>query len=86
MKKAFTAGAFCTRDAEYRGKSKPTFSHTPAAGGSKGETMRISSEIASIAPAVGGEEHAIRGLAAAGFDAYDLSLFSMAKYDYAKQE
>lgn len=48
--------------------------------------MRISSEIASIAPSVGGEEHAIRGLAEAGFDAYDLSLFSMAKYDYAKQE
>lgn len=45
--------------------------------------MRISSEIASIAPYVGGEANAIRMLAAAGFDCYDLSLFSMGRMDYA---
>lgn len=45
--------------------------------------MRISSEIASIAPYVGGEANAIRMLAAAGFDCYDLSLFSMGRMDYS---
>ncbi len=48
--------------------------------------MRISTEIASIARQVGGEENAIRMVARAGFDAYDLSLFEMAKYDYATKD
>ena len=45
--------------------------------------MRISSEIASIAPHVGGEANAIRMLASAGFECYDLSLFSMGRMDYS---
>lgn len=45
--------------------------------------MRISSEIASIAPYVGGEAKTIEMLAAAGFDCYDLSLFSMGRMDYS---
>ena len=45
--------------------------------------MRISSEIASIAPYVGGEAKAIEMLDAAGFDCYDLSLFSMGRMDYS---
>ncbi len=45
--------------------------------------MRISTEIASIARAAGGEAEALRLVSAAGFDAYDLSLFEMAKYDHS---
>ncbi len=44
--------------------------------------MLISTEIASIARRVGDEKEALRLVAAAGFEAYDLSLFEMAKYDY----
>ncbi len=45
--------------------------------------MLTSTEIASIARRVGGEEEALRLVAAAGFDAYDFSLFEIAKYDYS---
>ncbi len=45
--------------------------------------MLISTEIASIARRVGSEEEAIRLVAAAGFEAYDLSLFEIARYDYS---
>lgn len=44
--------------------------------------MKLSTEIRSIARFVG-EEEAIRLLAAAGFEAWDFSMFSMATYDYA---
>ena len=43
--------------------------------------MRISTEIASIANHVG-EKEAIRIVAKAGFDAYDLSLFDMGRFDW----
>ena len=42
--------------------------------------MRISTEIGSAARLVG-EEKAVELVAKAGFDAYDLSMFSMARYD-----
>ncbi len=45
--------------------------------------MRISTEIASIARAAGGEAEALRLVVAAGFEAYDLSLFELAKFDYS---
>ncbi len=45
--------------------------------------MYISTEIASIAARVGSEKEAIRLVAEAGFDAYDMSLFQIAKYDYS---
>ncbi len=44
--------------------------------------MLISTEIHSAARLVG-EEHAVRLVAEAGFDAYDFSLFAMMRYDYA---
>ncbi len=47
--------------------------------------MLISTEISSTANKVG-EEHAIRLIAQAGFDAYDLSLFRMLRYDYATEQ
>ena len=43
--------------------------------------MKTSSEINSIAKIVG-EEKAIEYMGKAGFDAWDLSMFSMAKYDW----
>ena len=43
--------------------------------------MKISTEIASAARIVG-EEKAIELIAKAGFDAWDLSMFSMCKYDW----
>lgn len=43
--------------------------------------MKISSEIASIAKYVG-EEKAVEYMAKAGFDAWDLSMFDMCRYDY----
>lgn len=43
--------------------------------------MRISTEIGSAARLIG-EEKAIELVAKAGFDAYDLSMFSMAQYDW----
>mgnify|MGYP003292109800 CR=1 FL=1 len=43
--------------------------------------MRISTEIGSAARLVG-EEKAVELVAKAGFDAYDLSMFSMARYDW----
>ncbi len=45
--------------------------------------MFISTEIASIAARVGSEKEALRLVAGAGFEAYDLSLFQLAKYDYS---
>ncbi len=45
--------------------------------------MLISTEIASIARHVEGEKNAICLVARSGFEAYDLSLFEMAKYDYS---
>lgn len=42
--------------------------------------MKISTEIASLARIVG-EERAVELIAKAGFDAFDFSMFSMAKYD-----
>lgn len=44
--------------------------------------MKISSEIGSISPHVGGEGRAIEMLAEAGFPCYDLSLFSMGRIDW----
>ena len=44
--------------------------------------MRISTEIASAARLVG-EEKAVELIAKAGFDAWDLSMFSMCRYDWA---
>ncbi len=44
--------------------------------------MKISSEIASAAKIVG-EERAIELFAKAGFDAWDFSMFEMARYDWA---
>ena len=46
------------------------------------KNMKISTEIASAARIVG-EERAIELIAKAGFDAWDFSMFSMAKYDKA---
>lgn len=46
-------------------------------------TMKISSEIASIAPYAGGEARTVALMAEAGFDAYDLSLFSMGRIDWS---
>lgn len=46
--------------------------------------MKISTEIASIARIVG-EEKAIEYCAAAGFDAWDFSMFSMCRYDWEKK-
>lgn len=43
--------------------------------------MKISTEIASFAAYVG-EEEAVRMVARAGFDAFDFSMFDMAKYDW----
>lgn len=43
--------------------------------------MKISTEIASAAKIVG-EEKAVELIAKAGFDAWDLSMFSMCKYDW----
>ncbi len=48
--------------------------------------MLTSTEIASIARRVGGEEEALHLIAEAGFDAYDLSLFELAKYDYSVRD
>lgn len=45
--------------------------------------MKISSEIASIAPYAGGEARTVALMAEAGFDAYDLSLFSMGRIDWS---
>ena len=46
--------------------------------------MKVSTEIASAARLVG-EEKAIELIAKAGFDAWDFSMFSMCKYDYAER-
>lgn len=46
--------------------------------------MRISTEIDSVAHHVG-EARALPLIAAAGFDAYDLSMFSMARYDHVNR-
>lgn len=43
--------------------------------------MKISTEICSISPIVG-HEKAIELVAKSGFDAFDLSMFEMAKYDW----
>lgn len=43
--------------------------------------MKISTEIASVAKHVG-EKEAIRLIAKAGFDAYDLSMFNMGQFDW----
>ena len=45
--------------------------------------MKISTEFRSISRLVG-EENTIRLLAEAGFEAWDLSLFEMAPYNYAE--
>ena len=47
--------------------------------------MKISTEIASIARHVG-EKEAIRLVAKAGFDAYDLSMFRMGQFDWDKNQ
>ena len=47
--------------------------------------MKISTEIASIANLVG-EERAVELVAKAGFDAWDFSMFEMARYDWAKRD
>ncbi len=46
--------------------------------------MKTSSEISSAASKIG-EEKAIEYFAKAGFDAWDFSMFEMAKYDYKNQ-
>lgn len=46
--------------------------------------MKISTEIASFATYVG-EEEAVRMVARAGFDAFDFSMFDMAKYDWGNR-
>ena len=46
--------------------------------------MKISTEIASAAKHVG-EERAIELIAKAGFDAWDFSMFAMARYDWSKK-
>ncbi|MBO7762235.1 MAG: sugar phosphate isomerase/epimerase [Clostridia bacterium] len=46
--------------------------------------MKISTEICSISRFVG-EEEAIRLLAAAGFEAWDFSMFDMATYNYSER-
>lgn len=46
--------------------------------------MKISTEIASFAAYVG-EEEAVRMVAKAGFDAFDFSMFDMAKYDWSNK-
>ena len=45
--------------------------------------MKISTEINSTARYVG-EEKAIEYIAAAGFDAWDFSMFAMCRYDWGK--
>ena len=42
--------------------------------------LKTSTEIASAAKIIG-EERAVEYIARAGFDAYDLSMFDMARYD-----
>jgi len=44
--------------------------------------MKISTEINSARRIVGSEERAIELIAKAGFDAWDFSMFEMARYDY----
>ena len=46
--------------------------------------MKISTEIASAAQIIG-EEKAIEYYAKAGFDAWDFSMFSMCRYDWANK-
>lgn len=46
--------------------------------------MKISTEIGSASKIIG-EEKAVEYVAKAGFDAWDFSMFSMCKYDYATQ-
>lgn len=47
--------------------------------------MKISTEIGSFAPIVG-EETAIKYVAAAGFDAWDFSMFCMVNYDWGARK
>ena len=47
--------------------------------------MKTSTEIASLAKLVG-EEKAVEYIAKAGFDAWDFSMFSMARYDWGTGE
>jgi len=46
--------------------------------------MKISTEIASAAKIIG-EERAVQYIAEAGFDAWDLSMFAMCKYDWGRK-
>lgn len=46
--------------------------------------MKISTEIGSAAKIIG-EERAVQYVAEAGFDAWDLSMFAMCKYDWGKK-
>ena len=46
--------------------------------------MKISTEIASVAKLIG-EEKTVEYVAKAGFDAWDLSLFDLGRYDWGKQ-
>ena len=47
--------------------------------------MKISTEIGALARLVG-EEESIRMFAAAGFEAWDFSMFNMAKYNYSEKQ
>ncbi len=48
--------------------------------------MKISTEISSSARVAGSEERAIELIAKAGFDAWDFSMFEMARYDWKNKK